>query len=83
MNTKYKEIKRRLKAVTIALRKADELLNYTTKHDLEELKIQDGIGLNSALYYDVYLALKEEKESLERKLEEIESSSIIGLECEI
>ena len=74
------KIKSRLKKVNIALNKAIELLDYIEKYDLGELKIEHGTDLDSALYYDVFLALKEEKESLERQLEEIESCNIIGLE---
>ena len=80
---KIDKIKSRLKKVNIALNKSIELLDYTRKYELEELKIENGTGLDTALYYDVFLALKEEKESLEKQLEEIESSSIIGLESEV
>ena len=80
---KIDKIKSRLKKVNIALNKSIELLDYTRKYELEELKIENGTGLDTALYYDVFLALKEEKESLEKQIEEIESSSIIGLESEV
>ena len=80
---KIDKIKSRLKKVNIALNKSIELLEYTEKYDLGELKIAHGTDLDSALYYDVFLALKEEKESLEKQIEEIESSSIIGLESEV
>ena len=80
---KYKKIKSRLNKVKIALNKAIELLDYIDKYDLGELKIEHGTDLDSALYYDVFLALKEEKESLERQLEDIEASRIIGLESEV
>ena len=77
------KIKSRLKKVNIALNKSIELLDYTEKYDLGELKIENGTDLDSALYYDVFLALKEEKESLERQLEEIEACNITGLEPEV
>ena len=77
------KIKSRLKKVNIALNKSIELLDYTEKYDLGELKIENGTDLDSALYYDVFLALKEKKESLEKQLEEIEACNIIGLESEV
>ena len=80
---KIDKIKSRLKKVNIALNKSIELLDYTEKYDLGELKIENGTDLDSALYYDVFLALKEEKESLERQLEEIEACNITGLEPEV
>ena len=80
---KIDKIKSRLKKVNIALNKAIELLDYIEKYDLGELKIEHGTDLDSALYYDVFLALKEEKESLEKQLEEIEACNIMGLESEV
>ena len=77
------KIKSRLKKVNIALNKSIELLDYTEKYDLGELKIENGTDLDSALYCDVFLALKEEKESLEKQLEEIEACNIMGLEPEV
>ena len=80
---KIDKIKSRLKKVNIALNKAIELLDYIEKYDLGELKIEHGTDLDSALYYDVFLALQEERESIKRQLEEIEACNIMGLESEV
>ena len=62
-----------------AIEKAKELEAYIFNNDLGDYESENGICVNSAMYYDVLSTLAKEHKRLYNKIESLQASNLTGL----
>ena len=62
-----------------AVEKARELESYIYKNELGDYESDNGISVDSAIYYDVYLTLQKEYKRIYNKIESLQASNLTGL----
>ena len=80
MNKEIKRLKTKLNKIKIAIKKARELEQYVSKNDLGDYESENGISVDSAIYYDVRVNLAKEYTRLYDKIESLQASNLTGLE---
>jgi hypothetical protein len=83
MKTEIKRLTTKLNKIKIAIKKARQLEDYVNKNGLGDYESENGISIDSAIYYDVRVNLAKEYKRLYNKRESLQASNLMNLEYSI